>query len=138
MRFVRRGGIIAIFIEYNKKSDNRKEQEKSLGCQDRYQALEHKILPLSLGQHKAKTQPSQLANMIADDSRFPHSSFNSSHPLSMIPINSTHLAPYRPTNQEKKQNLSRYGASSFSSSSTFSSAEFDLCQIHIGTHTWGG
>lgn len=77
------------------------EREKCLGCQDRYQASSTKFLPLSLGQHKAKTQPRQ-ANMIADDSRLPHSSFDSSHLLPTIPISSTNpLSSRRPTKKEK-------------------------------------
>lgn len=125
-------------ILYNKKShSDRKEQEESLGCQDRYQALEHETLPLSLGQHKAKTQPRQLTNMVADDSRLPHSSFNSSRLLLILSINSTYLSPYRATKKGRKQNLSRNG-SSHSSSSTSFSAGFALCQMYIGTHTWLG
>lgn len=89
--------------KYITKKSNRREQEKSLGCQDRYQALKHETLPLSLGQHKAKTQPRQLTNMVADDSRLPHSSFNSSHLLPIIPINSTHLSPHRPHQKGKKK-----------------------------------
>lgn len=69
-------------------------------------SLEHETLPLSLGQHKAKTQPRQLTNMIADVSRLPHSSFDSSQLLPIIPINSTFLSP-RPTKKRKKKTTCR-------------------------------
>lgn len=102
-------------------------------------SLEHETLPLSLGQHKAKTQPRQLTNMIADISRLPHSSFDSSQLLPIIPINSTSLSSHRPHAKKKeKNNLSRYASSMSSSPSTFSPEEFVLCQIYIGTRTWVG